>query len=104
MLFLNQITNQIMKKTTSRRLFLQRSAIATTGIALLSTGIARAFDSESPYDGNNPFLEDETDLVLNETGTHISYMHWIANQQLRDKLFPTSEKILNTSILTFQHN
>jgi len=37
-----------MKKTTSRRLFLQRSAIATTGIALLSTGIARAFDSESP--------------------------------------------------------
>ena len=177
-----------MKKTTSRRLFLKRSAIATTGIALLSTGIARAFDSESPYHGYNNYSEEKTDLrttlfeknvrvegilyekssmmplanatievwhlspnstkyrhrgklktnelgaynfitdypdrevgkapriyfkvahkgssvftdlVLNETGAHISGTHWIANQHLGDKLFPTSEKILNTSIINF---
>ena len=178
-----------MKKTTSRRLFLQRSAIATTGIALLSTGIARAFNSESPYDGYNPYSEEKTDLrttifekhlrvkgvlyekssmmplanatievwhlspnskkyrhrgklktnelgaynfitdypnhevakaprvyfkvshkgssvftdlvLFNETGAHISDTHWEANQHLGDKLFPTSEKILNTSIINF---
>ena len=177
-----------MKKTTSRRSFLQRSALATTGVALLSTGIAHAFDTESPYDGYNPYSEEKTDLrttlfdkhlrvkgilydkssmkplanatievwhlspnstkyrhrgrlktdalgaysfitdypnnevakvprlyfkvankgsvvftdlVLNETGAHVSDAHWQANQHLGDKLFPTSEKNMNTSIINF---
>ena len=177
-----------MKKTTSRRLFLQRTAIATTGVALLSTGIAQAFTTASPYDGYNPYSEEKTDLrttlfeeqlrvkgvlyekssmkplanasiemwhlspnstkyrhrgklktnaageynfitdypnnelakvprvyfkvthagdevftdlVLNDTGAHVSDTHWNANQHLGDKLFPTSEKNLNTSIINY---
>lgn len=177
-----------MKKTTSRRLFLQKSAIATTGVALLSSGVAHAFSNNSPYEGYNPYSEEKTDLrttlfekhlrvkgvlydkssmkplanatievwhlspnstkyrhraklitnekgvynfitdypnnelakvprvyfkvvhkgstvftdlVLNETGAHVSDNHWKANQHLGDKLFPTSEKSLNSSIINF---
>lgn len=51
-----------MKESTSRRLFLQKSALATTGVALLSSGIANAFTNEIPYDGYNPYSENKTDL------------------------------------------
>ena len=169
-------------------MFLQHAAIATTGVALLSTGVAQAFTTESPYDGYNPYSEEKTDLrtslfdkqlrvkgvlydkssmkplanasievwhlspnstkyrhrgklrtndageynfitdypnhelakvprvyfkitnkgdevftdlVLNETGAHVSDNHWQANQHLGDKLFPTSDKNLNTSTINF---
>jgi len=51
-----------MKESTSRRLFLQKSAMATTGLALLSSGVANAFTSEIPYHGYNPYSEEKTDL------------------------------------------
>jgi len=51
-----------MKESTSRRLFLQKSAMATTGLALLSSGVANAFSSEIPYHGYNPYSEEKTDI------------------------------------------
>lgn len=51
-----------MKSTTSRRLFLRKSAFATTGIALLSTPLLHAFSEESPFVGYNPYAESKTDL------------------------------------------
>ena len=177
-----------MKESTSRRLFLQKSALATTGVALLSSGIANAFSSENPYHGYNPYSEEKTDLrttifekhvrikgtVYDKTGTtplpnatievwhlspnstkyrhrgklktndtgeynfitdfpnkaetltariyfkinykgdsyftelavgescvNITSKHWEENQQLEDKLFPTSEQFLNTTTINF---
>ena len=53
-----------MKKTTPRRLFLKRTVMASTGVALLSSTTAlRAFTSEkSPFQGYNPYAEFKTDL------------------------------------------
>jgi hypothetical protein len=60
-----------MKESTSRRHFLQKSAMATTGLALLSTGVANAFSSEIPYDGYNPYSEEKTDLRTTLFGAHL---------------------------------
>ncbi len=60
-----------MKSSTSRRLFLQKSALATTGMALLSSGIANAFTSENPYHGYNPYSEEKTDLRTTIFEKHI---------------------------------
>ena len=60
-----------MKKSTSRRLFLQKSAIATTGIVLMSSGIVSAFSNENPYEGYNTFAEEKTDLRTTIFGNHI---------------------------------
>jgi len=51
-----------MKKSTSRRLFLQKSAIATTGLALMSSTVANAFTDDSPFEGYNPYSDVKTDL------------------------------------------
>jgi hypothetical protein len=179
-----------MKNNTSRRLFLRNTAIATTGMAFLSssTVLHALTNEESPFKGYNPYAEEKTDLrttilgeqlrvkgvlyekssmkplenasievwhlspnstkykhrgklrtneageynfitdypnheidkvprvyfkvthsgdevftdlVLNKTGAHISDNHWEANKHLGDKLFPTSEKNLNTSIINY---
>lgn len=177
-----------MKESTSRRLFLQKSAMATTGLALLSSGVANAFSNEIPYPGYNPYSEENTDLrtsligehvyikgilydksgvtpvsgavievwhlspnsgkfrhraklttdnqgayqfitdfpkreiaktpqiffkishkdrisftelALDHSGGYITSKHWEENQLLRDKLFPTMRKFLNTSIINF---
>lgn len=57
-----KLTN--MKQNTSRRSFLLNSAMATTGLALLSsTHTVSAFtELSSPYNGYNPFIEEKTDL------------------------------------------
>ena len=60
-----------MKESTSRRNFLQKSAMATTGLALLSSGVANAFSSEIPYDGYNPYSEVKTDLRTTIFGDHV---------------------------------
>lgn len=51
-----------MKESTSRRLFLQKSAIVTTGLTLLSSNVVNAFSDESPFEGYNPYMEEKTDL------------------------------------------
>ncbi|WGF93377.1 hypothetical protein [Aequorivita marisscotiae] len=52
-----------MKKTTSRRHFMRNSAIALTGLAVLTPTVASAFTpSESPFDGYNPYSEAKKDL------------------------------------------
>lgn len=60
-----------MKESTSRRHFLQKSAMATTGLALLSSGVANAFSSEIPYSSYNPYSEEKTDLRTTIFGDHI---------------------------------
>jgi hypothetical protein len=177
-----------MKESTSRRTFLQKTAIATSGLALISTNVVSAFASETPYDGYNPYSEEKTDLrttlfekhvrvkgtIYDKTGTiplegvtvevwhlspnstkyrhrakfksnhngeynfitdfpnkaealtariyfkvnykddsyftelavgensvNITSKHWEENQQLGKKLFPTSEKFLNTTTINF---
>lgn len=53
-----------MKKNSSRRLFLRKTAMAATGIALVSTpSLLNALTKdESPFNGYNPFAEEKTDL------------------------------------------
>ncbi|MBX2827115.1 MAG: hypothetical protein KTR22_03090 [Flavobacteriaceae bacterium] len=52
-----------MKKTSDRRTFLRTSAIAASGIALLSTQTVEALTNDSsPFEGYNPFAEEKTDL------------------------------------------
>lgn len=60
-----------MKKSTSRRLFLQKTAMATTGLALVSSNVFSAFASETPYDGYNPYSEEKTDLRTTIFGKHV---------------------------------
>ncbi|REE80355.1 hypothetical protein BX611_1997 [Lutibacter oceani] len=76
-----------MKIHPSRRLFLRNTAIATTGVALLSsTTFANTLTSNNcPFDGYNPYAEEKTDLrtsslfgkhlhvkgeIFDTTGTH----------------------------------
>ncbi len=64
-----------MKINTSRRLFLRKTVIATTGAVFLSsTNIVNAFTNESsPYKGYNPFAEEKNDLRLSSyLGKHVS--------------------------------
>ena len=53
-----------MKNSISRRLFLTNTAVASTGITLLSsTTVLNAFTTnESPFKGYNPYAEEKTDL------------------------------------------
>ena len=60
-----------MRNITSRRSFLQKSAIATTGIALLSSNVVNAFSDNCPYDGYNPYTDAKTDLRTVSLGQHI---------------------------------
>ena len=62
-----------MKTNTSRRLFLQRSVLATTGIALLISGISHAYSAKSPFEGYNPYAEEKNDLRISSIlGKHVS--------------------------------
>jgi len=64
-----------MKNHPSRRLFLQKTVIATTGVVLLSSSsIANTFtNSNSPFDGYNPYSEEKTDLRTSSfSGKHIT--------------------------------
>lgn len=51
-----------MSHSTSRRLFLAKSALATTGLALLSSNTLTAFSTDTPFEGYNSFAEEKTDL------------------------------------------
>lgn len=64
-----------MKNIPSRRLFLRKSAIATTGVAIFSsTTFANTFTSDdSPFEGYNPYAEETTDLRKSSIfGKHIT--------------------------------
>lgn len=70
-----------MKEATSRRSFLQKTAWATTGIALLSSGIASAFTEENPFDGYNPYADAKTDLRTSLLGTYLEISGIILNSE-----------------------
>lgn len=62
-----------MKNTTPRRAFLQKSVMATSGIALFSTPVLHALTSSTtPFEGYNPYMEERTDL---RTGILSDYLH-----------------------------
>ncbi|WP_372792597.1 hypothetical protein [Lutibacter sp.] len=64
-----------MKIHPSRRLFLRKTAFATTGIAMLSSNsILNAFSlHESPFMGYNAYAEEKTDLRTSSfSGKHIT--------------------------------
>ncbi len=71
-----------MKKTSSRRLFLRNSAIATTGITLLSSSGLNAFtETQNPYKGYNPYAENSNDFRTSTLfGDHITVKGKIYNQ------------------------
>lgn len=60
-----------MKESASRRLFLQKTAMASTGLALISSDVVFAFTSEAPYDGYNPYSEEKTDLRTTIFDKHV---------------------------------
>lgn len=70
-----------MKEATSRRLFLQKTAMATTGLALISTNVVSAFATETPYDGYNPYSEEKTDIRTTIFGNHIKVKGIIYDSQ-----------------------
>jgi hypothetical protein len=53
-----------MKQNSSRRLFLRNTALATTGIAFISSTqtVSALTNVKSPYNGYNPYIEEKTDL------------------------------------------
>lgn len=53
-----------MENVNARRNFLKNVALATSGVAFLSsTSVLQAFDGgNSPYEGYNPYSEEKTDL------------------------------------------
>lgn len=64
-----------MKINTSRRLFLRKSAMATTGAVFLSsTSVINALTLESsPFNGYNPYAEEKTDLRASSLfGDHVT--------------------------------
>lgn len=64
-----------MKNHPSRRLFLQKTVIATTGLALMSSAtFANNFsNNKSPFDGYNPFAKEISDLRTSSfSGKHIT--------------------------------
>ncbi len=69
-----------MEKTTPRRAFLQKSVMATTSIALLSSQMVNAFTTDqSPFEGYNPFAEEKTDLRKNFFGKQLAVSGTIYN-------------------------
>lgn len=64
-----------MKKNSPRRAFLRTSAIAISGVALLTPSALDAFtNASSPFDGYNEFAEEKNDLrvLLNEEPIRVS--------------------------------
>ena len=51
-----------MENFTSRRYFMRNSAIALTGLAVLTPALTSALTSENPYAGYNPYAEETCDL------------------------------------------
>ena len=50
---------------------MQKSAIATTGIALLSSNVVNALTDNCPYEGYNPYTDTKTDMRTVSFGQHI---------------------------------
>ncbi len=51
-----------MENSTSRRHFMRNSAIALTGLTVLTPALTSAFTSENPYAGYNPYADETCDL------------------------------------------
>ncbi|WP_147678872.1 dioxygenase family protein [Algibacter pacificus] len=62
-----------MTKNSSRRLFLRKTAMATTGIALASTSslLNGLTKDDSPFNGYNPYTEQKTDLRTSLIGKEV---------------------------------
>jgi hypothetical protein len=71
-----------MKITSSRRLFLRNSAIAATGITILSSSGLNAFTkTQNPYKGYNPYAEISNDFRSSKLfGNHITVKGKIYSQ------------------------
>lgn len=72
-----------MENLYARRNFLKNVALATSGVAFLSsTSILQAFNgNEGPYEGYNPFSEEKTDLRLSAfSGNHITIKGKVFNK------------------------
>lgn len=88
-----------MGKTTSRRSFLGKSAMATTGIALFATtAAAHAFTAkESPFEGYNPFAPVKSDLRKNIFGKHVAVSGTIYNESGTTPLHDASVEVWHLS-------
>lgn len=76
-----------MENRTSRRAFLQKSAMATTGIALLSSPLVHAFKNQDcPFEGYNPFAEETTDLRTQTFGKYLKVSGSILDQTSQSPL------------------
>jgi hypothetical protein len=51
-----------MKYSTSRRLFLAKSALLTTGLALIPSSTLTANSKECPFEGYNPYADFKSDI------------------------------------------
>ncbi|WP_415374165.1 twin-arginine translocation signal domain-containing protein [Patiriisocius sp. Uisw_017] len=70
-----------MTNTTSRRSFMQKTAIATTGLAFLSPSIVSAFTNNCPYEGYNPYADTKTDFRTVTLGEHVRVKGTIYNKK-----------------------
>jgi len=72
-----------MKNLPSRRSFLQKTVMATTGVALLSskTVINALTKDDSPFSGYNPYAEEKTDLRTSS----LFGKHLFVNGKIYDK-------------------
>jgi len=64
-----------MKINFTRRRFIQSSALAASGITLLSSAstLSKMHIDDSPFEGYNPFTEEKTDLRISKfIGNHIT--------------------------------
>ncbi|HAT63645.1 hypothetical protein KXJ69_13465 [Aureisphaera sp. CAU 1614] len=97
-----------MKENISRRIFIRKSAVATTGLALVasSTPLLAFSESNSPYKGYNPFAEEKNDLRTNPFGKHIAVSGKIFSSDGETILPNTSVEVwhLSPDSKKFRHN
>ncbi len=88
-----------MKKSQSRRAFLCKTAIVSSGALLLSsTSVARAFSEVScPYEGYNPFAEEKTDLRVTLLGKHVTVSGKIYDREGKKPLSSASIEVWHLS-------
>ncbi|UMB53700.1 hypothetical protein MKD41_15375 [Lutibacter sp. A64] len=98
-----------MKNLPSRRLFLRNTAIAATGLALFSSPtFATSFtNTESPFDGYNPYAKETTDLRTSSLfGKHLSVKGIIFDKTGTFPLSNTSIEVwhLSPNSNTYKHH
>lgn len=87
-----------MKENSSRRLFLRNTALATTGIAFISSTqtVSALTNVQVPYSGYNPYIEEKTDLR--------SFLATEKIVEVKGKIYDTSgENILTNATVEVWH-